>query len=160
MWIWHYGKKVRTAVQLPQFLHGHTSSRSQIRTNAPVCHCSRCWGYRSWQSSCPLLEFIPIEREGRKQTDKYVIQCQGVTVVAVIQLLSCVWLFFDPIDYSPPVSFVHGVFQARILEWIAISFTRVSSQNKDQTCVSCIGRWILYHWATGEAHQGVIHAKK
>ena len=42
-------------------------------------------------------------------------------------------------------------FQARILKWVAISFSRGSSWPKDQTQVSCIGRWILYHWATWEA---------
>ena len=42
---------------------------------------------------------------------------------------------------------VHGVFQARILEWVAISFSRC----KDQTCVSWISRQILYHWTTWEA---------
>ena len=44
--------------------------------------------------------------------------------------------------------------QARILEWVAVSFTRGSSSLRDQTRVSCIfylGRWILYHWATWEA---------
>ena len=38
--------------------------------------------------------------------------------------------------------------KARILEWVAISFSRGSSQTRDQTHISCIGRWILYHWAT------------
>ena len=37
----------------------------------------------------------------------------------------------DPMDCSPPSSFVHGVFQARILEWVAISFSRRSSQPRD-----------------------------
>ena len=46
---------------------------------------------------------------------------------------------------SLPGSFVHGILQARILEWIAISFFRGSSQPRDQTSVSCTGRWILYH---------------
>ena len=46
---------------------------------------------------------------------------------------------------------VHGISQARILEWVAISFSRGSSQPKDWTHVSCIGRQILYHWATKEA---------
>ena len=36
----------------------------------------------------------------------------------------------------------------RILEPIAVSFSRGSSRPKDRICVSCIGRWILYHWAT------------
>ena len=39
---------------------------------------------------------------------------------------------------SPPSSSVHGTFQARILEWVAISFSRGSSQPRDQTPVSCL----------------------
>ena len=57
----------------------------------------------------------------------------------------------DPIDYSLPGFFVHGIFQARILEWVAISFSKGSSWYWDWTqvcCVSCIGRQILYHWTT------------
>ena len=54
-------------------------------------------------------------------------------------------------DCSPPGSSVHGIFEARILEQVAISFSRGSSRPRDQTCVSCIGRQILYHWAAREA---------
>ena len=43
---------------------------------------------------------------------------------------------------------VHGIFQARILEWVAISFSRRSSQLTNWTRVSCIGKLIVYHWAT------------
>ena len=50
--------------------------------------------------------------------------------------------------YSLPGSFVQGIHQARILEWVAISSSRGSSQLKDQTCID---RWILYHWITREA---------
>ena len=49
---------------------------------------------------------------------------------------------------------LHGIFQARILEWVAISSSAGSSQPRDWThisCISCIGRWILYHCATREA---------
>ena len=46
---------------------------------------------------------------------------------------------------------VHGILQARILEWVATSYSRGSSQTKDQTCISYIGRQILYHWVTREA---------
>ena len=53
----------------------------------------------------------------------------------------------DLMDGSPPDSSVHGISQARILEWVAISFSRGSSQPRDQTYISCIGRWILYHQA-------------
>ena len=69
----------------------------------------------------------------------------------VVQSLSHVWLFCDPVDYSPPGSLVHGVFRAKLLEWVSISFSRGSCQTRDQTQVSCIGRQILYHWATWEA---------
>ena len=56
----------------------------------------------------------------------------------------------DPGDCSPPGSSAHGILQARILEWVAMSFSRGSSRPRDWTCVSCIGRWILYCWATRE----------
>ena len=44
----------------------------------------------------------------------------------------------DSMDYSPPGSSVHGILQARILEWTAISSSRGSTQPKDATWVSCI----------------------
>ena len=56
----------------------------------------------------------------------------------------------NPMDCSPPGSSVRGIFQARILEWVAVSFSGGSSWPRDRTCVSCvsyIGRQILYHWA-------------
>ena len=49
-------------------------------------------------------------------------------------------------DYSPPGSSVLGIFQARILEWVAMPFSRGSSQPRDRTrvsYVSCIGRWVV-----------------
>ena len=54
----------------------------------------------------------------------------------------------EPMDCSPPASSVHRISQARILEWVAIPFSKGSSQLKNQTYlsyVSCIGKWILYH---------------
>ena len=52
----------------------------------------------------------------------------------------------DPRDYSPPGSSVYGIFQARILEWVVISFSWGSSQPRDSThasYISCIGRQVL-----------------
>ena len=48
-------------------------------------------------------------------------------------------------------SSVHGISQARTLELVSISFSSVSSQPRDWTCISCIGRQILYHWASWES---------
>ena len=56
---------------------------------------------------------------------------------------------WDPVDCSPPGSSVHGIYQARILEWVAISSSRGSSRLRDQNCISCIDG-ILYHWVTWE----------
>ena len=50
---------------------------------------------------------------------------------------------YNPVDCSPPGSSVHGTLQTRILEWVVISSSRGSSQLRDQTCISCIGRWIF-----------------
>ena len=55
----------------------------------------------------------------------------------------------DPLDCSPAGSSVHGFSQPRVLEWVAISSSRGTSQPRDRTQVSWIGR--LYHWATREA---------
>ena len=72
-----------------------------------------------------------------------------VCVCAVDQ--SCLSLC-DSVDCSPPGSSVHGIFQARILEWVAISFSRGSSWPRDWNHTSCFGRRILYHWGTREDH--------
>ena len=76
--------------------------------------------------------------------------------VCVCQSLSHVWLFVIPWIVIPSGFSVHGTSQARTLawEWVVICHSRGSSQPRDWThvsCVSCIGRWILYHSATWES---------
>ena len=56
----------------------------------------------------------------------------------------------DPMDCGPPGSSVHGIFQAWILEQVAISFSRGSSQPRDRTQVSCIAGRHFTVWATRE----------
>ena len=60
----------------------------------------------------------------------------------------------DLMDYTVP-----GILQARILEWIAISFSRGSSQPQDQTQVSCIAGGIITNWAISEASQRILLQK-
>ena len=69
----------------------------------------------------------------------------GCVFVAQSRLTLC-----NPRDCSPPGFSVHGVSQARILEWLAIPFSRGSSQPRDQIRVSHTGRRFLYHRATKE----------
>ena len=59
----------------------------------------------------------------------------------------------DLVDCSLPGSSVHGILQARILQWVTISFSRGSSQTTFLSWVSCVGRRILYHLS----HQGSPH---
>ena len=66
----------------------------------------------------------------------------------VTKLCPTLW---DSMDSSPPGFSVCGVLQARILEWVVISFARGSSRLRDRTCVSCIGRGILYDCTPREA---------
>ena len=56
-------------------------------------------------------------------------------------------------DCSPPGSSISGISQARILEWVVISFCRVSSWPRDWTCIFCIASSFFYFWATGESSQ-------
>ena len=63
-------------------------------------------------------------------------------------------LFFHCYVVSPPGSSVHGISQARILEWVAISISRGSSWTRGQSCTSCIGRRVLHHWVAWEALGG------
>ena len=69
-------------------------------------------------------------------------------LVVIVQGLSYIWLSCNPVDCSPPGFSILGISQARILEWVAISFSRGSSWTRDWTWVSCIGGWNLYHWDT------------
>ena len=76
----------------------------------------------------------------------------SIPCVCAKSLQYCLTLW-DPMDYSPPGSSVHGVLQARILEWVATPSSRASSRPRDRiriSYVSCTGRWVLYHWATWE----------
>ena len=62
-----------------------------------------------------------------------------------LQSYPTVW---DPVDRSPPGSSFRGILQARVLEWVAVPFSRGSSGLRDQTCisfVSYIDRQVLYH---------------
>ena len=64
----------------------------------------------------------------------------------------------DPMDYSPPGPSVHGILQARILEWVVIPFSRGSSQPRDLTQVSCIASRFFTVWVIREAQIPEVHS--
>ena len=65
---------------------------------------------------------------------QYIYSCPKNNHISCLHAQQCT-TFYDPIDCSPPGSSVHGIFQARLLEWVAISFSREPSQPRDQTYV-------------------------
>ena len=105
------------------------------------------WSMWTWFSLCtnqtPLLNNMvmasgfSIWAASEVCVSLYVLYCLDCLVAQ-----SCLTLC-DPMDCSPPGSSVCGISQARILEWVAISFSRGSSWPRDQTRVSCTGRWVL-----------------
>ena len=81
--------------------------------------------------------------------------CVGACVhMCVLVAQSCLTLC-DPMDCSQPGSPVHGILQARILEWVAIPFSRGSFQPRDWTPGLLHYMQILYHWATRDRLVGV-----
>ena len=75
----------------------------------------------------------------------------GFVCTSCVCLVTQSWpTLCDPMDRSPPGSSVHGIFQARILEWVAIPFSRgiFLTQGSNQGLMHC--RWILYYLI----HQG------
>ena len=90
--------------------------------------------------------FFPSSNFGGKQSTLFHWWCFNHSVVSN----SC-----NPMDCSLPGSSVDGSFQATILEWVVVSFSRVSSQPRDWTRVSyisCIAGGFFTDWATREAH--------
>ena len=69
--------------------------------------------------------------------------CVCVSVCVYAKSLQLCPTLCDPMEYRPPGSSVHGVLQARILEWVAFASSRGSSQPTDRTQVSCIAGGFL-----------------
>ena len=93
-------------------------------------------------------EHLQIQFESNKAKDiikKLQTDYESKSEVAQSCLTLC-----HPVDCSLPGSSVHGILQARILEWVAISFSRGSSQLRDRTQVSCISGRRFNLWATRE----------
>ena len=89
---------------------------------------------------------------------KYILYIIYITLCAVLCVvaLSCPTLC-NCMDCSPPGSSVHGILQARILEWVAMPSSRESSQVRDRTQVSGIAGRFFTVGATGEAHITIFY---
>ena len=116
----------------PKFLsHLSCSYRSILHTTVQLRKqgASRVWNTRYWTVHQKTCFSIPLSESEVTQ--------------------SCLTLC-GPMDCSLPGSSVHGIFQVRVLEWVAISFSRGSSWSKDWTRVSSIVDWHFTVWAPRE----------
>ena len=103
-------------------------------------------------SSCPRLLHTHTSRPTMWRQDSMGVSAEWGLWHCYCCLVakSCLTLC-NSMDYNLPGSSVHGILWTRILEWVAIFFFRWSSPSRDWTHISCIARWILYHWATRKA---------
>ena len=118
---------------------------SQSLPTASVCS---VWEERK------LLTFLNGEKKSRKDNNiwwRMKINCNQHFKIHEWSLFEA---FCNPVDCSTPGSSVHGIFQARTLEWVAISSPRGSSQPRDQTQVSCTAGKFFTIWATKETPFG------
>ena len=115
-------------------------------SNPGLLHCKQVLYYLSHQEN-PVLWWFELFCTFTALITKFWLKVYtGYALVNESCLTLC-----NPMDCSPSGSSVHGIFQARILEWVAIFFYRGSSQSRAQTCISCTGRRILYHCSMWEA---------
>ena len=106
------------------------------KLHTPFCtHLTQHWDHLS------TYMFSTSAKDNEEICSKHFCCC----LVAKLYLTFC-----NNMDCSPPGSSVHGISQARILEWIAISFSRGSSRPRNQTRVSCIAGRRFTVWATRE----------
>ena len=112
-----------------------------------------------FNKDCTVLHFQVVHKYSNFMTSSStpVIFCSFFLIFTIVILCSVAQLcpnLCDPLKYSLPDSSVHGIILASILEWVAISSSRGSSQPRDQThisCISCIAGRVFTHSLT---HQG------
>ena len=104
--------------------------------------------YRSFQLLCLEICSLPLLLSLSSPSRTLIMWTLVCSMLSWREVAQSFPTLCDPVDCSPPGSSVHGILQARILEWVAISFSRGSSQPKDRTQVSCIAGRRFSLWAT------------
>ena len=136
-WWWSLQSGSGSAATRWDLRDGDTGSKSNVKrcVHAQVPPLP-LWGTR-------LLLQVPVSSLWIRASEQYVIHAQALRHVRLLAAL---------MDCSPPGSSVHGIFQVRILEWVAYPFSRGSSWPRDRTQVSHIAGRFFTIWATREAH--------
>ena len=154
-----FGNAVRTSVSVPS--HGGISISPQSFPRGILSFPkNEPWGAYLLLMSEPWVSGpLTLQSPGVRTIDFTSILDDFVNMLTLIPEVMHTWCIVcvlclticNSMDCSPPGSSVHASFQTRILECVAVYYSRGSSQPRDQTCVfciSCIGRQILYYHAT------------
>ena len=114
---------------------GDSSSTGKAQKRMPMA--TRVEDVQSLPEACQSPEEEETDTEDHPSQSLFRCLCPVLLLPLLPSGLSCFSpSLFNPMDCSPPGSSVHGILQARILEWVAISFSRRSSGPRDQTCFS------------------------
>ena len=127
----------RGSLLTTQYLHSSAASsgRPSLITPGSPASCQLYLIHGHWSLSCVWLFATP-----------WTAACQ-----ASLSITSCIRLFVFPWTIALPGFSVHGILQARILERLAIPFSKESSQPRDWTWVSCTAGWFFTIWTATEA---------
>ena len=128
---------------------GQTGSKSG-KEYVKAVYCHRAYLTYMQSTSYKMLGWMKHKLESRFLGEISITSCIQMSEWVSEVAQSCPTLC-DPVDCSPPDSSIHGILQARILEWVAIFFSRESSQPRDRTQVSHIAGRRFNLWATREA---------
>ena len=125
------------------------SSMDRGTWQATVHGVTKSWTWLKWLST-----HIRVHQETETRAGILVVKV-GKSEVAQSCLTLC-----NPMGCSIPGSTIHGIFQARVLEWVAISFSRRSSRPRDWTWISRIAGRCFTVWVTREAFSSELNIKK
>ena len=111
----------------------------------------------AWVTCQPLFQGFLLLSFGTHGWNLFLKPAPDLSLASLWSLRICIQLYLtlcNPMDCSPqaPLSSVHGISRGRILECIAISFSRGSSPPRHRTYISCIAGGFFTNWATKEAH--------
>ena len=140
--------------------HGHFLHPASVSSFFPLrLLLGALWGLFIFSQSSTLAWLVslsaPCSLPGQASLFPHWFQCY--ISICCCCLITKSFQLCDPMDCSPPGSSVPGISQARILEWIAISFFRESSWPRDQTQVSCILGRLFTIWATRKVWLPNLH---
>ena len=134
-------------------LNNNNTTEQQQHILYPHLDLSRWWVWQHF-SSPAHWSIQPWRFQLHILRKEYPVNQMHFVILMVLTLYVC-WIAYscpplcDPLDCSPPASSVHGISQARMLEWVAIPSSRRSAWPRDWTQVSCIIGRIFTHWTMG-----------